>query len=343
MKTKIIKKRDVADLLNKWIEEYDVFAPVKRGGLVVFDQIHSGDEVRRSYPNTTKSAKELLFPQTETLFSYKSTNGAATIEVPLIEERKRLLFGIRPCDARGFSLLDGVFDGEKYKDVYYLNRRANTLIVAIGCNKPKTTCFCTSVGGSPFSEEGSDLLLIDIGDSYIVKLVTDRGGSLVESAGLEDATEDDLALMRKAVQDAETSMKVKLDMNGVKEKLDGMFNDPIWIELTEKCLGCGICTYLCPTCHCFDIVDEATDSSGKRIRLWDSCQFTQFTQQASGFTPRPTNKERLRQRIMHKFNYFTDSYGQIGCVGCGRCIVECPVNLDIREVLNDILMGKVTK
>ncbi|MFC1994521.1 4Fe-4S dicluster domain-containing protein [Chloroflexota bacterium] len=343
MKAKIIRKEDVADLLDKFIEEYELFAPVKRDNLVVFDRIHSGNEAFLDYTNTTKSAKEILFPQAETLFSYVATDGGASIETPPSEESPRLLFGVRPCDARSFVLLDEVFDGEKYKDVYYLNRRANMAVVAIGCVRPRSTCFCTSVGGAPCSAEGSDLLLIDVGDDYVVQVVSDKGARLLEGVGLEDAGEDEIALMWQAIRDAQAYMAPKLAMDGLKQKLDSMFEDPIWGPLTEKCLGCGVCTYLCPTCHCFDIVDEATDSAGQRIRLWDSCQFRQFTLQASGFNPRPTTKGRLRQRIMHKFSYFIDNYGHIGCVGCGRCVIECPVNLDTRDVLTDILMEKVAK
>lgn len=342
MKAKIIRKENVADILGKLLGEYEVIAPVRRDNLVVFGKIHSASEARLDYANTMKSAKETLLPQAEALFTYKSTNGATTVEIPPGEEKPTLLFGVRPCDARSFALLDRVFGGERYQDVYYLNRRANLTVVAIGCAKPRTTCFCTSVGGGPCSTEGSDLLLIDIGDKYVAQVVTDKGAKLLRGTALKAASKDELAMAEKAVQAAEASVP-KLAKDGLKEKLDGMFEDPMWGQLTEKCLGCGVCTYLCPTCHCFDIVDEAADSQGARIRLWDSCQFPQFTLQASGFNPRPATKGRLRQRIMHKFSYFVDNYGQIGCVGCGRCVVECPVNMDIRKVLNDIVTGKVAK
>ena len=134
-----------------------------------------------------------------------------------------------------------------------------------------------------------------------------------------------------------------IEIDGLKEKLDRSFENPIWQELTEKCLGCGVCTYLCPTCHCFDIVDETHASTGQRMRTWDSCQFPQFTLQASGVNPRATVKERFRQRVMHKFSYMIESYEQIGCVGCGRCVTECPVNLDIRHVVNSISKQEVVQ
>ncbi|MDD5590708.1 MAG: 4Fe-4S dicluster domain-containing protein [Dehalococcoidales bacterium] len=336
MKTKIIRKQDMTGLLNNLIQEYEVFAPVKRDDLVIFDRIGSDKDVSLEYTNSIKPPKEILFPQSETLFTCGSIGDAASIEVPVSEERPRLLFGIRPCDARSFLLLDKVFNEENHRDVYYLSRRNDMMVIAIGCIKPRATCFCTSVGGGPFSSQGSDLLLVDIGDDYIIQVITDKGSRLVEKVGVADAGENKLALMKMVIQEAELSMSPQIKTDGLKEKLDSAFDDPIWGSLTEKCLSCGICTYLCPSCYCFDIIDEVTDSKGERIRIWDSCQFPLFTLQASGSNPRPTNKERHRQRVMHKFSYCVDNYGQVSCVGCGRCVIECPVNLDIRQVLTTI-------
>jgi len=336
MKAKIIKKKDIASLLDSLIKEYEVFAPAKRDGLVLFERISSAAESSLDYINSKISPKQLLFPQTETLFSYSSTRDSTEIKAPSGEEKPQLIFGIRPCDARSLTLLDKVFDGE-CKDPYYVSRRANTVVVSIGCARPQTTCFCTSVGGGPFSTEGSDLLLIDVGDEYIVQIVSDKGERLLKERGFEDAGEDKVALTAIVIKKAEASIGPGVEADGLKEKLDKRFDDPIWQKLTEKCIGCGVCTYLCPTCHCFDIVDEAVGLDGLRIRTWDSCQFAMFTLQASGLNPRPTVKERFRQRIMHKFSYMVDDHDQIGCVGCGRCITECPVNLDIRQVLNNLL------
>jgi ferredoxin len=343
MERKIVRQEDLARLLGEWLKKCELYAPVKRDNLAVFDRVHSASDVCLTNHNTTKPPKELLFPQSEALLTYSSSDDPASAETPLDDTAPRLLFGVRPCDARSLLLLDKVFDGERYKDVYYLNRRANTLIVSVGCVKPRSTCFCTSVGGGPFSSEGSDLLLIDIGDAYVVEVASNRGAELLEGSGLEEAEHSQLGTMQEVVRIAEERMAARPPLSGLQAKLEASFDDPVWGPLTEKCLGCGACTYLCPTCHCFDIVDEATDSRGARIRLWDSCQFSQFTLQASGFNPRPSTKERLRQRIMHKFCYFPENYGLTGCVGCGRCVAECPVNLDIRHVLDDILTEKVAR
>ncbi len=335
MEAKVIKKKDIAKWLDSLIQEYEVFAPVKEDGLIFFDKISSASEAFLDYQNSKMPPKQLLFPQSETLFSYGSTKDTAEIEVPPNLEKPRLIFGIRPCDAKSFGLLDNVFDGE-CKDSYYVNRRANIVVVGIGCIKPRTTCFCTWVGGGPFSTESLDLLLIDVGDEYLVQIVSDKGARLLQDGGFEDAGEDKLALAAGVIKTAEVSMGPGVEIDGLKQKLDSSFDDPVWKLLSEKCLGCGICTYLCPTCHCFDIVDEAVGSGGERLRIWDSCLFPLFTLQASGVNPRPTVKERFRQRIMHKFSYFVDNHDKIACVGCGRCVTECPVNLDIRQILNSI-------
>jgi sulfhydrogenase subunit beta (sulfur reductase) len=340
MKPKIIRKNDIAVFLDNLVKEYTVFAPVKRDDSVIFEKIFSGREVFLNYTNSTRPPKEIVFPQSETLFRYSSTDDAASMEVSLNKERPFLLFGIRPCDVRSLLFLDKVFNEEEYKDVYYLNCRDAMVVMALGCVKPRATCFCTSVSGGPLSRDGSDLLLIDIGDDYIVQVITDKGAKLLEKRQFEDAGDDKLSLMKKVIQDAEASMAPRMKIDGLKDKLNKIFDDPIWGLLSEKCLGCGVCTYLCPTCHCFDIVDETSDSGGERIRIWDSCQFPLFTLQASGVNPRPTHKERYRQRIMDKFSYCIDNYGQIGCVGCGRCITECPVNMDIRQVLTAIISSR---
>ena len=327
-----ISKSAVTDFLDEVGKSYQVFAPLKREDILVMERVGDHDQVVLDFYNTKQAPKEVFFPRSEVLFSYRD---GKVIPTSLPDER-RVIFGIRPCDARSAVLLDNVFDAPDYQDPYYVNRRQNTLLIGLACNKPLTTCFCTTVGGGPFSVDGLDLLWTDLGDRYLVETVTERGEALTaNSSCLRQATEEDTAAKAKIAAAAEQMISGP-STEGVKETLDGMYEDPFWDESHLKCLGCGVCTYLCPTCHCFDIVDEGKDSSGRRVRNWDTCQFALFTHHTSGHNPRPTGKERMRQRVMHKFNYFVANFQEIACVGCGRCVRECPVNLDIRAVIDGI-------
>jgi ferredoxin len=238
-------------------------------------------------------------------------------------------------------LLDKFFSSGEAKDPYYLQKRENMIVLGFACNQPVSTCFCTSLGGSPFGKDGMDLLLQEINDRYLIEPVTQKGEELLKKfSGLKDATKADIEKAKKLAKAAEIRVKSTVSVGDINEKLDGMFDDPLWDQVAQKCLGCGICTFLCPTCVCFDILEEEGDRQ-RRVRIWDSCQFSCFTLETSGHNPRPSGKERMRQRIMHKFNYFVKNYEEISCVGCGRCVQECPVNLDIREIIGEISTKEV--
>jgi ferredoxin len=172
----------------------------------------------------------------------------------------------------------------------------------------------------------------------LLRAVTEKGEALLESVEglLVEAGEEDLRARDRVVTEATDRMRSEVPVEGLKAKLDGMFDHAVWEEISRKCLGCGACTYLCPTCHCFDITDEAVEVEGQRVRTWDSCMFPLFTLHASGHNPRTSGKERMRQRMMHKFSYTVDNWGATFCVGCGRCVRSCPVNLDIREVIRRV-------
>jgi ferredoxin len=329
-------KGEVAGFLDGLLAESGctVVAPVIHDGIVTFRAISSGAEAALDYSNSVSSPKGVVLPQAETLLSCpcSSPEGEGVVEhIP--EPGRVVLFGVRPCDARGIRFLDGVFGGEVNRDTFYASRRESLLVVSMGCPHPRATCFCTTTGGGPFSTEGSDLLMAEHGDEYIVFAVTERGARAVSRFGLAPAEERAVKAVVKNTDLCVAEMQPRVDLSALKGSLDASFDETAWNTLTEKCLGCGVCTYLCPTCHCFDIVDEVGGDSRVRNRIWDSCQFPCFTKQASGFNPRPTYKERYRQRFMHKFSFCADRYGTAGCVGCGRCVTECPVNLDIRTIM----------
>ena len=341
MRWKVIEKSKMPILIEELTKEHDVFAPVKKESLVSFEAVSSGNEAHLDFQNTKKSPKEVFFPQTEVLFTYRAGKEGVEIEEAPAPKRRMVLLGVRPCDARSFVLLDKFFSSGENKDLYYLEKRENTTTIGLACNHPLSTCFCTSLGGSPFGKEGIDLLLQDINDKYLIETVTEKGERLIKKfPWLRDAKKGDIEKAKRLSEDAEEAIRSKVSVKGVSEKLDRMFDDTVWGQIYQKCVGCGVCTFLCPTCYCFDILDEETEE-GKRVRIWDSCQFPCFTLQGSGHNPRPSGKERMRQRIMHKFNYSVKNFGESFCVGCGRCVRECPVNLDIREIVEEISTRQV--
>jgi len=248
-----------------------------------------------------------------------------------------VLLNVRPCDARSFVLLDMLFDQEKYSDAYYVAKRKNTTVVVNACVEPASkSCFCASVGLSPTDGDGADVLMTDTGDEYLVEFITPKGEDLLDCFGGVDAGADADDKAKAARDKARKMVDASIPVQAIKPILDANYENPIWESIAQKCLACGTCTYLCPTCHCFDISDEVKGDDGIRIRNWDSCMYPLFTKETSGHNPRPAQKARWRQRTMHKFKYFVDNFNALLCVGCGRCVANCPVNIDIREVIKDI-------
>ena len=337
MKSKVLAKKNLAKFISKLVKEYDVFAPVKKEEGILFSKIDKADDMYPSYSNTKNSVKEFLLPQLEELFRFaKKGNSNEIIDVKE-KKRRSLLFGVRPCDGKAVAMLDKVFL-ENIPDSYYKSRLENTFVIGMACDTPLQTCFCTSVGGGPFSTEGLDALFVELEEKYLIIPVTKQCEKLF--VHFDNASKEDIKEAEKLKKNAEKRLKPVFEIEGIKEKLDEMFESSIWDEIYQKCIKCGICTYLCPACHCFDVQDETIGEKGCRVRNWDSCMFPKFTLHASGHNPRPTQKERWRQRIMHKFNYLKENTGLYGCVGCGRCVEYCPVNLDIRKVIRDILESK---
>ena len=337
MEKRLIKKDALAGIARKMTGDFAVWAPVKKEDNVLFAPLGPGDEPFFTYLNSKNAPKNVFFPHTETMMKYTRTPQGMVFSSEVNEAGQSVLFGVRPCDAHSFVVLDKLFDQEKYRDQYYIAKRQNTTVITLACVKPPyVTCFCTSVDGEPVSSEGADILLTDIGDEYLVEIVTEKGAKLAGYFG--DTKADTQAEAKKAelAAKAKEAIKSKIPAHEVKPILDKNFDHPFWNTIHAKCLACGTCTYLCPTCHCFDISDEVIGSDGIRLRSWDSCMFPLFTKETSGHNPRPSQKERWRQRTMHKFKYYIDMFNTIGCVGCGRCVMYCPVNLDIRKVVEDI-------
>jgi len=298
------------------------------------------DEIILDYFNSKIPPKEILFPKMELLFEYK-TDGKDVTEI--IErtdlDEKNIIFGIRPCDAHSFVLLENFFAFGEFQDEIFLKKRENSIIIGIGCNIPKSTCFCTSIEGHPFMKEDMDIFLVDLGEKYLVEEITEKGKEILNRLEwLPNAKKEDIKKAEELSKQAEESFVTELDLKDIDKILDPNFEHPIWQEISEVCIGCGTCSFLCPTCTCFDVIDENDqyNNKGRRIRIWDTCQSCLYTLHTSGHNPREGCIERCRNRILHKFCYYPENYDILGCVGCGRCIQLCPVNNDLRTIIEKV-------
>ena len=328
----VLSKKDLPKFIDELIKKNTVYAPVDVNETIKFQQIKKASEANLEYVNSEIPPKALLFNQTETLFKF--TPGTKAKIEPVDIDEKKIIFGIRPCDAKGFAILDNVFKGD-FKDPYFLTKRKNTVLVGLSCIKPGVNCFCTSLDDSPASSKYLDVLLTDIGDKYYVEIISDNGKQVTKTANklFKSATESDTKKKKEAEKKAINAISRQQKTDKIVEKLDKIFEHPFWKEVAFKCVGCGTCTYLCPTCHCFDIQDESTLTKGARIRVWDNCMNPEYTLHASGYNPRPARANRVRNRVYHKYNYYPKNFDIIACVGCGRCIDLCPVNIDIIDVV----------
>lgn len=290
---------------------------------------------------TTRSAKDFFFPKTEHLVSYEM-NGK---EVKVVDPRKEVgdfvIFGVRACDARGFEAIDNVYLNMNPVDSYYKNRREHGTVIVLACNEPAKTCFCSTFGiDASLAKPAGDVSCWLADGKYYFEANTDKGKAFVENAksALEDADTSAVEACRKDIAEKVEKLPfAHLDLSKFQGKdMLKIFNSKIWDKVSEPCVGCGTCTYVCPTCMCFDVRDFATSNGVRQIRCWDSCMYNDFTQMAAE-NPRHTQKERSRQRFMHKLMYYPMAHdGMFSCVGCGRCVENCPVNMNIVKVIKAV-------
>ncbi len=340
---KILLKSSLPAWVKALASSRRVFAPLEEeNGRWNYGEVGDGRPFGLDVLQTTLPPKKILFPQREPLLAFEETDDSLTLEEITPPPGAVVILGPRPCEAKAAWLLDKFFGGE-IQDSYYWLRRNGAALVGLACLfPPSPNCFCTSVNGSPHGEEGLDILMTDLGDRFLAKVLSPKGEALVQTApGLfQEAKEEDLRKAAHLQAESEKKIKRRLkDSSDLASKLKAQFGSPLWDEESMSCIRCGICTYLCPSCHCFDINDEvepSTSLKGTRVRTWDTCQFPDFTMHSSGHNPRPDKASRLRQRLCHKFQYFVESFGLFQCVGCGRCISLCPVGIDIIKVLDKV-------
>ena len=286
--------------------------------------------------NTVRSAKDFFFPNVENLVDFKREGKKIEVIDTRSEAEDFVLFGVRACDVRSFDILDRVFLADPV-DTYYQNRRAHATIVSIACNAPESTCFCQTFGIDCADPEGDVAGYLWQGE-LLLDAKTDKGEALLTSLGDLLTPCDD-----EPMWDCKTSIyaiKKQLPLQNLTtdgfggDKMMDLFDSEKWASLSEACLGCGTCTFVCPTCQCYDIRDFDTGHGIKRYRCWDSCMYSDFTLMAHG-NSRVSQLERFRQRFMHKLVYYpANNDGIFGCVGCGRCLAKCPISMNIVKVMN---------
>jgi ferredoxin len=305
-----------------------VVAPASDRGRTEFRRVADPARVNLASPMTALPLKALFFPPSEPLFRWKKQHDDVTLEAVSPDCAPTVVLGARPCDAAGVAALDKVM-GWDYQDDLWFARREATTIVAVACAERRPDCFCEQVGLGPASTKGADVLLTPCGDGFRAAAITDKGAALVErcAAAFSDAVPaggDRVADVPEATG----------DLAAVRDWLASHFGDAVWAGIGLRCNGCGACASVCPTCHCFDIVDEPDGLlSGTRRRNWDSCQASKFTLHASGHNPSGDQNSRFRQRVLHKFSIYPQRFGEVLCTGCGRCAEVCPAGQNIAEIL----------
>ena len=285
--------------------------------------------------NTKRSAKDFFFPQIENYVNFTVEGKSIEIKEQPKCDRDFVIFGVRACDVKSFSILDTVFLNEPV-DGYYKARREHAITVTSACNRPAETCFCTTLGIDPVNPDG-DVSSWCANGKYYFTPNTDKGIKFIEMAS-ELLVEADWMEIREFIDGAKKVFK-KLPLKDVDFKkffsdktMMERYNDPRWAEIYKTCLACGTCTYVCPTCQCYDIKEFKNGNDVIRYRCWDSCMYSDFTKMSAG-QPRPTQLERFRQRFMHKLVYYPmNNQGTPGCVGCGRCLASCPISMNIVKV-----------
>jgi sulfhydrogenase subunit beta (sulfur reductase) len=329
--------------LPDWIQllqrEFTVVGPKKLKQEYIFDTIRSASELELTYPTTILPPKKVLLPTREELIQFDFEDNKRNI-TPIFDDSPTVLFGVHTCDLHAIALLDHALNVE-YPDQHYLARRKATTIVSIECLQPCTEyAFCKSMGTLSV-HENYDLHLTDLGVRYIIEIGSEKGAELIKSfPSVREGSGEDYQQLRRIMSEKWSKFQYQLDfdISELPSLLSISYHSPVWEELEARCLACGSCNIVCPTCYCFNVIDEMDLRllSGTRVRVWDSCQLDRFATVAGGHNFRPDRGSRLRHRFLHKGKYQTESSGMVGCVGCGRCAQTCLVHISPVEIFNEL-------
>lgn len=338
MSLRILDKGSLAPFVSALMTNYQVIGPQAKGPKFAFGPITDPAQLRLDYSTTILPPKKVLQPPQERLASF-TLQGEVCVE-PVIEARPTVLLGVHTCDLHAIRLLDKAFS-EEYPDAHYLERRRQTIIVSLECLEPcDEHSFCKSMG-TLSAGEGHDLHLTDLGATYAVDVATEAGERLLARyAATSEAADADVRRLNEVLgaKWPRFTYRLNFDAAELPSLLSAAYHHPLWDELGERCFACGSCTNVCPTCYCFNVFDEVDMAlaEGERLRRWDSCQLDQFARVAGGENFREDRGARQRHRFMRKGKYIYEKFGELGCVGCGRCIRTCVANISIVDGFNAI-------
>ena len=330
-----IKISEIQDFLEKISNKTPVYVPVKQNNTTDFMRFDKSKNVDIITQKTNKSPKNMFFDTYENITLIVRDGKSFTVNEFPKNTEEFVIFGVKACDEKGFKVLDNVFLSEPC-DEFYKAKRNSATIITLSCNTFEPECFCTNFNITPYDPDG-DIAMFNTGEYLIFEDKTPKGRQFLEKyAELFININFDIENFKNNLKQKFDNLPLKnlnLKQFGEKDMMK-LFNDERWEELSKTCLGCGSCTFFCPTCQCYDIRDFKNGNEITRYRCWDSCMYSDFTMVAGGGNPRKTQKERFRQRFMHKLVYYPSNYnGIFSCVGCGRCLKVCPNHLNIVKVI----------
>jgi NAD(P)H-flavin reductase/heterodisulfide reductase subunit C len=332
-----INKGDLKTILNIWSKSFEVYAPQEAEGQVMLLP-YKEKQLVLDYINFAFPVKEYILKQKEKLFNWEIDNGNIKVDTCVnLSNSKKIFFGVRACDAYGIAYMDKFFLEGQRDEVYERSRR-HTYVAAVNCVKPGENCFCSSMGVGPFAQCGYDILLTPIENQYLIEVSSKKGEELIALCeGLFTNTDEEvLNEKNKALDKVMEEFKTKITADNIHKVLEENFNNLLWNQLSKDCVRCTGCTSMCPTCTCFNVVEENNSScSGCRVRYWDSCQSDSFTRNAGEHNPR-NHVSRVKYRIYDKLKYIEENFSMKGCTGCGRCINVCPANINIVSIINKL-------
>ncbi|WP_422487160.1 4Fe-4S dicluster domain-containing protein [Gudongella sp. DL1XJH-153] len=332
-----LNKDSLDRVLDIWNLESSVYVPVGKGKDIQLMPLGEGERTE-DYINLTLPVKEMVFEQKESLFKWTRNEEGIDVEGLAHQHSKnRILFGVRACDTYGIAYTDRFYLGE-FPDPNYKSRRSETTIIAVNCLRAGQHCFCTSVGTGVFSTVGHDLAFTPMDSYYLVEVGTTRGQELIDKSESFFTGVDDTILKEKndLMERVEESFPLKMDLTNLWDDMSKTFDADFWLDEANACIGCTGCTNVCPTCTCFNVVEENIDENhGSRVRYWDSCQSAHFTRNAEYHNPRDA-VSRVRYRIYDKLKYIEERFGFKGCSGCGRCTDVCPTYISIIDIIGEI-------